>query len=124
MKRAVLIIDDDVIVRRSLEYLLHDAGIEAITASNGRDGMKLFRAHQPRVVVTDIIMPEQEGIETIRQIRREAPETKIIAISGGGRIGKSDFLRIAAMFGADITLAKPFEPKQFIDAIRNYIKAG
>jgi CheY-like chemotaxis protein len=123
MKQAVLIIEDDVIVRHSLEDLLQGSGIEVITASDGREGMKLFRVHQPRVVVTDIIMPKQEGIETIRQIRREAPETKIIAMSGGGRIGNSDLLSIAAAFGANVTLAKPFEPKEFIDAVRKCMNA-
>jgi DNA-binding NtrC family response regulator len=122
MDTLVLIIEDNPVVRESLELILRSAGIDAVTASNGQEGMNLFRLRWPRVVVTDIIMPAQDGIETILQIRREAPETKIIAISGGGSVGNSDFLEIAIKLGAHVALAKPFAPAAFIDAVRTCLK--
>ena len=72
---------------------------------------------QPDVVITDIIMPDQEGIETIRNIRRLRPDARIIAMSGGGRIGNIDFLSAAALFGAREILAKPFEPRELIERV-------
>jgi CheY-like chemotaxis protein len=112
MSVLILVIDDDVRVRVTIQRLLEAANFHIITAPSGQAGLKLFRAHEPALVITDIIMPEREGIETIVQMRRERPATKIIAISGGGRIVDPNFLEIAHQFGADGTLAKPFEPEQ------------
>lgn len=124
MNRLILIIDDDALSRRSLELILQSAGIDSIVAENGRKGIELFHSHLPGIVVTDLIMPEQDGIETILQIRLEAPETKIIAISGGARMGNSDYLSIATKLGADVALAKPIVPSQLIDAVRKCLTEG
>jgi DNA-binding response OmpR family regulator len=85
----VLIIDDDHMVSFTLSLILTEAGYDVAVAANGQHGMALLRAEQPAIVVTDLMMPEQDGIETIIQIRREHPEIKILAISGGGRLGIS-----------------------------------
>jgi DNA-binding response OmpR family regulator len=90
----------------SLAMLLEDHGFAVLTANNGARGLEAFRGHRPVAVLTDILMPEQDGIETILQIRRERSEVKIIAISGAGRIGKTDFLTIARKLGADATFEK------------------
>jgi len=79
-------------------------------ASDGVRGLRMFRSEQPDLVITDIIMPEKEGIETIREIRGDCPDAKIIAISGGGRIGNMDFLKVAEKVGASEIIAKPFDP--------------
>jgi DNA-binding response OmpR family regulator len=119
----VLIIEDNIVVRRSFEYILREAGIATVSAQDGIQGMRIFREYHPNIVITDIIMPEQEGIETIRQIRREGNSTQIIAISGGGRVGNLDFLTIATRFGANVTLAKPLEAAQLLGAVRNCLRA-
>ena len=88
-----------------------------ITASDGKRGMTVLRDEHPDVVITDIIMPEQEGIDTIIQIRRERPGIKIIAISGGGRIRNIDFLEMAQSLGADEVIAKPFEADELLNRL-------
>lgn len=105
----ILLIDDEAPVLHTLQLLLEESGYAVTVARNGKDGVAAFRAGRPDLVLTDIIMPDQEGIETIMQIRRDCPDARIIAMSGGGRIGNSDFLAIASALGADATIAKPFE---------------
>jgi DNA-binding response OmpR family regulator len=116
----VLVIDDDPIARGTIRAILEDEGYSATSAEDGRRGLAAFRKSRPDVVVIDIIMPDKEGIETILELRSVWPEGHIIAISGGGRIAKSEFLKIAKGCGADAVLAKPFEP----DALLALVKAG
>ena len=113
----ILVIDDDHLVRYALSKILLSAGYEVVTASDGRRGMVVLRAEHPDVVITDIIMPEQEGIDTIIQIRRERPRVKIIAISGGGRIRNVDFLEMAHSLGASEVIAKPFEANELLSCL-------
>ncbi len=110
----VLLIDDDHLVRFALSSLLREHGYEVVTASDGARGMTALISEHPDVVVTDIIMPEQEGFETIVQIRRDYPGIKIIAISGGLRQGNLDVLSMAASLGADDVIAKPFKPDELL----------
>ena len=110
----VLVIDDDHLVRYTLSKILQRSGYDVVTASDGVRGMLLLREEHPDVVITDIIMPEQEGIDTIIQIRRERPSIKIIAISGGGRIRNIDFLTMAHSLGADDVIRKPFEADELL----------
>ncbi|HUN97750.1 MAG TPA: response regulator [Bradyrhizobium sp.] len=114
----VLLIDDDPLVRFALASMLQPYGYEVVTAENGRIGTRLLRTEHPDVVITDIIMPDQEGFETIIEIKREHPDTKVIAISGGFRQGNLDILPMARALGADAAIAKPFEPSQLIDEIK------
>jgi DNA-binding response OmpR family regulator len=104
----ILVIDDDDQIRRMVSKILIGDGHDVVCASNGAEGVRLFRTEQPAIVITDIIMPEQEGIETIVTIRRERPGVKIIAISGGGRLGDIEVLRMAQRLGADDVIPKPF----------------
>jgi CheY-like chemotaxis protein len=113
----ILVIDDDHLVRYTLSKILSSSGYEVVTASDGKRGMAVLRAEHPDGVITDIIMPEQEGIDTIIQIRRERPAIKIIAISGGGRIRNIDFLEMAQSLGADGVLAKPFEADELLSCL-------
>jgi DNA-binding NtrC family response regulator len=113
----ILVIDDDHLVRYALSKILLSAGYQVVTASDGRRGMAVLRAEHPGAVITDIIMPEQEGIDTIIQIRRERPRVKIIAISGGGRIRNVDFLEMAQSLGASDVLAKPFEADELLNCL-------
>jgi CheY-like chemotaxis protein len=114
----ILVIDDDAIVRQTLTTVLEDGGYEVFMADDGLRGMTAFRSGRPDLVITDIIMPEQEGLQTITEIRRERPDAKIIAISGGGRIANTDFLKMAKALGAMAAIPKPFDPDELVSVVR------
>lgn len=113
----ILVVDDEDLVRLTLRQMLEAGGHEVIEAANGKQGVALEAENSVDLVVTDIIMPEQEGIETIVQLRRKNPSLKIIAISGGGRMKNMDFLKIAANVGADATLTKPFSTQELTEVV-------
>ncbi len=113
----ILIIDDDQLVRAALVLLLEHNGHEVVEAANGKEAFAVFQARRPDLVVTDIIMPEMDGFETIRAMRKVAPEMKIIAISGGALIGSQDILQMASRFGADETFAKPIDRHEFLSSV-------
>jgi DNA-binding NtrC family response regulator len=102
----ILVIDDDPQMRRLLVRVLAGAGHTAHVADNGKQGIELFRSLHPALVITDIVMPDVEGIELIRELRQEAPAIPILAISGGSNLFL--YLRLADKLGATTTLAKPF----------------
>jgi len=122
--QKILVIDDNVVVRNTIVQILETEGYEVVSAEDGRRGLSVFLGEKPDLVVTDIIMPEKEGIETIRDIRDLSPNAKIIAISGGGRIGSTDFLRIARQLGACDVIAKPLDPDYFIGVVRDRLAAA
>src|SRR5688572_15378750 len=102
----VLIIDDDSEIRMMLRELLETNGYEVSEAENGEAGLRAFEKTLPEVVVTDIVMPDREGISTIMELKKRKANTRIIAISGGAR-SSSDYLNWARKLGADRTLDKP-----------------
>jgi DNA-binding response OmpR family regulator len=114
----ILVIDDEAPVRNMLRQMLEKEGYEVVEAPDGAIGMRLFHEQSIDLIITDILMPEKEGIETILELRKSAPQVKIIAISGGGRTVKLDVLPIAQSFGAARTLAKPFERRELLEAVR------
>jgi CheY-like chemotaxis protein len=116
MKR-ILIIDDDEQMRALLSDILEHAGYGVTEASNGKEGLERFQADPADLVITDLIMPEKEGVETILELRRQRPEARIIAISGGGRGGACDYLSIAARLGVRRTVAKPFTRHEILEAV-------
>jgi CheY-like chemotaxis protein len=103
---VVLLIDDDQAVLESLKLLLEANGYRVVTAPDGLRGVAAFQEHAPAVVVTDILMPEQDGIGALREMRRLRPDAKIVAMSGGGKIDKSDYLTVAEKLGADVGIEK------------------
>jgi CheY-like chemotaxis protein len=116
----VLVIDDDAIARATVRAILEDAGYRVTCAENGRQGLKAFRESRPDVVVTDIVMPDKEGLETIVELRALWPNGPIIAISGGGRTGGADnYLELARGLGANAILRKPFEPADLLSCLRS-----
>ncbi|MGE0118656.1 MAG: response regulator [Dongiaceae bacterium] len=118
----LLVIDDDELVRATLVDMLQTAGFEVVTAKNGRVGLELLETTSVAAIITDILMPEQEGLETIREARQRYPTVRILAISGGGAGGTDiHLLRFAESFGADQTLAKPFTPSQLVAVIRTLL---
>jgi len=121
---AVLVIDDDPALLHSLAALFEAYSIRFVTARDGREGLKIFRRISPAVVLTDIIMPEQDGIGAIMEMRRERPGVKIIAMSGSGRCGKADFLEVAKLLGADATIHKPFDIDELVATVRRHLMPG
>jgi DNA-binding response OmpR family regulator len=117
-RARVLIVDDDPGVRNFLRMVLEVEGYEVEYAADGNQALAAQRQNPAAVVVTDIFMPEAEGIETIVKLREEFPATGIIVMSGGGTRGNADYLALARELGAARTLKKPFGPQELIDAVR------
>ena len=113
----ILIIDDDESVRFSIRHALKSIGHEVAEAENGNQGIALQQDQSFDLVITDIIMPETNGFETIRELKRKHPSLPVIAISGGGRFKSSDYLDVAKMFGVEIVLAKPFTAPELFKSI-------
>lgn len=113
----IVVMDDDEQVRELLQDILQANNHEVMVAEDGAQGMIKCREFQPDLVITDIVMPEQEGIETISKLRQEYPDLKVIAVSGGGQVAPETYLKIAECMGANRTLPKPFKRKDILDAI-------
>lgn len=112
---SILLIDDDALLRETLATVLVSSGHRVVQAGNGREGALLFRAARPDLVITDILMPEREGIETIIALHRERPELPILAMTGNPH--GANYLALAARLGARATLAKPFSAEALLRAV-------
>src|SRR4051812_5429477 len=110
----ILLVDDDDSLRTMLRITLIRLGYEVSEARNGREAIVLYKQRTPDLVLTDIVMPEQEGVQTIGELRSQHAGAKIIAMSGGGRAGAAGYLKIAKAMGADRVLAKPFSNDEMI----------
>ena len=115
--QKILIVDDEELIREGLKQLLEMNGYQVSLAIDGRDAIFQMASNIPELVITDIIMPETDGIELILEIKKENPQVKIIAISGGGRINAEDHLEIARQFGVHATLMKPFSTTELLETI-------
>jgi DNA-binding response OmpR family regulator len=113
----ILVLDDEPSILLMIKKMLEKEGHEVDLALNGSEGMELFKKNKHELVITDIIMPEKEGLETILELRKTHPELKIIAISGGGRIGPQGYLPSAKYLGADMIFQKPLVQKEFVQAV-------
>ena len=120
----VLVIDDDEQMRKLLRQVMEWAGYEVVEAEDGRAGMKMQRKLQADLVITDLIMPEQEGLETITALKNLYPAVRIIAISGGGRIGPEAYLPAAKELGADRVFSKPFDVKELAHTVKELLGNG
>jgi len=124
---SILIIDDEQDIRDALLMVLESVGHDVKVASNGDEAVELQRREPADLIITDIIMPGKDGIDTIKEIRQEFPGTRIIAISGGGGVQSADYvpqaitttayLAAAKQAGADMVITKPFERKDIIQAV-------
>lgn len=117
----ILIIEDDELLRQMLARCLAANRYVVREAGNGHEGLRLMRERPACLVITDIVMPDMEGIETIRHLRRDYPGTKIVAISGGGIGDAKDYLKIARELGAQRTLSKPFLPAELLSAVEELL---
>jgi len=118
----ILIIDDEAMIRDLLIKILEREGYKTMNASNGKEGIKLYRQNQVDLVITDLIMPEKEGIETIMELRRDFRDVKVIAMSGGGKIDPETYLQIAKTIGAIETIAKPFDRKEVLKTVQELLE--
>jgi len=121
MMNPILIIDDDIEILSVLRLILEREGYDVLAASDGKEGLKLCRQQRVDLVITDLVMPEKEGVETIMELRRDFPHVKIIAMSGGGSIAPENYLHMAQMLGAQRTLRKPFTPNEMLEAVRELV---
>jgi CheY-like chemotaxis protein len=115
----ILIIDDDADLRTTLQEILEQAGYEVVEVSDGREGLQRYLGASVDLVITDLLMPEREGVETISALRQLNPQVRIIAMSGGGQTGRMNFLQVAAVLGAQRTLHKPFNRHTLLEAVRD-----
>lgn len=116
---TILVIDDDDSLRAVLSLALRRQGYHTMDAANGRLGLKKLSEAAADLIVTDLVMPDSEGLETIMEIRRHFPHTGIVAMSGQA----ADYLFVAEKLGARRTLSKPFTVDQFIGAVREALAA-
>ena len=116
--KRILVVDDHQGTREAACAVLQKAGFTVSAAASGEEGL-LTIARDPSIglLITDIVMPNREGIETIREAKQRFPGIPIIAISGGGRLGPDGFLDLALKLGADDCLAKPFRPAELLDKV-------
>ena len=114
----ILVIDDEEEIRTILRQTLEGAGYEVTAVPDGNEGLKQYSLNPADVVITDLVMPEKEGIETIMDLKRSFPGVKIIAISGGGHVGPEEYLRLAIGLGAQKALSKPFGLGDLLKAVR------
>ena len=120
----ILLIDDDDDVRTMIRLTLVQFGHTVIEARNGREGLALFPHAAADLVITDIVMPEGEGLEVLMALRRHVPPVKVMAISGGGRVSAADYLHMAKAMGAAKVLAKPFSAEVLLAAVNELLAAG
>jgi CheY-like chemotaxis protein len=114
---SILIVDDEPGIRELLSMILESAGHSVVVAEDGMEAPKVMASRQIDVVITDLLMPERDGLEFITEIRSKHPTVKIVAMSGGGHIARDSYLRIAKNFGAHYLLEKPFSQAGVLSAI-------
>ena len=114
----ILVVDDDFQMREMLGVILERKGYDVKTASDGKAALQMQSTKPFDIVITDIIMPERKGLDTISELRRGYPRVKIIAISGGGRNKPEGYLEFASQIGADRILVKPFGSWEILGAVR------
>ena len=126
MGARLLVTDDSADMRESMRLLLELAGYQVALAENGSRAFELQRAQAADLLITDIFMPETDGLETIERFKREFPRVRIVAMSGGGvRVsGASSYLQTAAAAGADAVLRKPFETRTLLDLVRSLVPSA
>jgi CheY-like chemotaxis protein len=119
---SILVVDDEPGIRELLCLMLEAAGHSVVTAEDGIEAPKVLESQPIQVVITDLLMPERDGLEFITEVRKKFPSVKIIAMSGGGHIARDSYLRIAKNFGAHVLLEKPFSQSGVLGAVEAVMK--
>jgi CheY-like chemotaxis protein len=118
--RSILLIDDNDQIRALLRLVLEEAGYFVMDAANGREGLRQFRETPVALVITDLLMPDSDGLEVTMTLRRESPHVKIIALTGG--VGNLNLLEVAKLLGAHRTMMKPIEMAELLDAVQQMLQ--
>jgi len=118
----ILIIDDEPQIRSMLKLMLERDGYEVAEAPDGIEGIKIYRQNPADLIITDLIMPNKDGIGTIIDLKKEFPDVKIIAMSGGGLNKPQGYLKGAKKLGAACTLTKPIDRNEMLKAIKDVLK--
>mgnify|MGYP001070883478 CR=1 FL=1 len=116
---TILVIDDDIQILRLCKAFLEREGHTAFQATTGDAGIRVCDNKPIDLVITDIIMPDKDGLETISEIRARFPEIRIVAMSGGGRLGPDNYLPLAKKFGAVRVLSKPFTRDELLAVVND-----
>ncbi|MCP3872548.1 MAG: response regulator [Desulfobacteraceae bacterium] len=119
--KKILVIDDEKSVRELLKMFFERNDYNVLSASDGKQGIKLYKENKVDLIITDIIMPEKEGLETIREFKSIDPDIKIIAISGGGNVDPETYLGLAKKMGALYTFSKPLDNKTLLSAVNTLL---
>lgn len=119
---AILIIDDDDAVRLLLEDALTENGFDVVSAPSGVEGVEIAQTEHVDVVITDILMPDKDGLETLMELKKSCPHIKVLVISGSGEFLENSFLEMANKLGADASLAKPLDIKQLISTVSDLVR--
>lgn len=119
--KRILIIDDEPTALDLLRRILEMNGYEVLAAENGQEGLELFQQHPCDLVITDMVMPVKDGLQTILDLRSKVPDLPVIAISGGGTISKERYLAVAGYLDRVITIAKPFAIEDITEAVENLL---
>ncbi len=121
---SILVVDDEEQLRKLMREILEQSGYHVTEARDGKEAIQQYRLVPADVVIMDILMPEQDGLETIATLRREFPNVKVIAITGSSEmIGILNFLDVAKMLGAHRSLQKPFEMKTLLETVQAELQA-
>lgn len=120
----VLIIDDDPSILRSVARILEEEGHEVREAGDGKSALELVADGSPDLIVSDMYMPEMDGIELLIRLQTDHPGTPMVAMSGGGHMAKEELLRNASMLGAVAVLEKPFTIEQLLDVVNQALEKG
>ncbi len=121
MKR-ILVIDDEVLTLELLQKMLEDSGYQVFVAENGEKGLEIFRQDPMDLVITDMVMPVKDGLQTILELREIDESVPVLAISGGGVIAKERYLAVASYLDNVRSLAKPFSHSELIGAVEQLLK--
>jgi len=122
--KKILLIDDEETVRLTVGEILKRAGYDVESAADGRSGLDLFQRHNFDLLITDLLMPEGDGLETIMALRRGRKPLKIMVISGCGQTLGTEYMKIAQHLGADVSLAKPFTRAELLEAVAKLLGAS
>jgi DNA-binding response OmpR family regulator len=116
--KRILVVDDNADLRSTIQALLQADGFDVVVAGDGQAALELHQSRPADVVITDLFMPDKDGIETIVELRKLSPKLKIVAMSGWTSAQGSDYLKVAREIGATVTLQKPFDPQELSRVVR------
>jgi DNA-binding NtrC family response regulator len=119
----ILVIDDEDRIRRLLRTALEMEGHQVLEARQGNEGLEVIRTTAPDLVITDLMMPDKDGLEVLLALKREAPELKVIAMSGGGKLKMMEPLLVAEPLGAFAAVRKPFDLDVMLETVKRALAA-